>query len=70
MAVFRRRLCCYTAREPFAVLLSPVVRLKSAFPVAVLVIRIASAWCRKNRSSCWRKRKADEYERHENQARG
>jgi hypothetical protein len=35
-----------------------------------VVIRIASAWCGKDRSSCWRKRKADEYERHENQAGG
>jgi hypothetical protein len=39
-------------------------------PRSSVRIGIASAWCRKNRSSCWRKRKADEYERHENHAGG
>ena len=40
------------------------------FALSSVVTRIASVGCRKNRSSCWRKRKAGECERHENQAGG
>jgi len=36
-------------------------------PLSSVLTGIASGWCRKNRSSCWRKRKAGERERHENQ---
>src|SRR5439155_50582 len=43
---------------------------KRIITLSSVVIRIAAAWCGKNRSSCWRKRKPSECERDKDQGGG